>query len=51
MKIDGNCQKGFERVAEAFRRNFAEHGEVGASVCLHVGGEGVPIRDFGFGSG
>ena len=41
MKIDGNCKKGFERVADTFTRNFSEHGEVGASVCLHVGGEKV----------
>jgi len=41
MKIDGDCRKGFERVADAFTRNFAENGEVGASVCLHVGGEKV----------
>jgi CubicO group peptidase (beta-lactamase class C family) len=41
MKIEGNCKKGFERVADAFTRNFAEHGEVGASVCLTVGGDMV----------
>ncbi len=38
---EGLCKPGFERVAEAFERNFAEHGEVGASVCLTVGGETV----------
>ncbi|HZP99252.1 MAG TPA: serine hydrolase domain-containing protein [Reyranella sp.] len=41
MKIDGNCKKGFERVAEAFTKNFGEHGEVGASVCLYQGSERV----------
>ncbi len=41
MKIDGVCKKGFERVAETFTRNFAEKGELGASVCLTVGGETV----------
>jgi CubicO group peptidase (beta-lactamase class C family) len=41
MKVDGLCKKGFERVAETFTRNFAEKGEVGASVCLTVGGETV----------
>ena len=41
MTVDGTCKKGFERVAEAFQKNFAEHGEVGASVCLAVGGETV----------
>ncbi len=41
MKIGGNCKKGFERVAEAFTKNFGEHGELGASVCLTVAGEKV----------
>jgi len=41
MSVDGTCKKGFERVADAFAKNFAEHGEVGASVCLTVGGETV----------
>ena len=41
MKIEGSCKPGFERVAEAFTRNFAEKGEVGASVCLTSGGETV----------
>jgi CubicO group peptidase (beta-lactamase class C family) len=38
---DGICKPGFERVAEAFRENFDTKGEVGASVCLSVGGETV----------
>jgi len=38
---DGLCKPGFERVAEAFRKNFDANGEVGASVCLTVGGETV----------
>ncbi len=37
----GICKPGFERVAEAFQKNFDEHGEIGASVCLSVGGETV----------
>ncbi len=41
MTVEGTCKKGFERVAEAFRKNFAEHGEVGGSVCLTVGDETV----------
>jgi CubicO group peptidase (beta-lactamase class C family) len=41
MKIDGTCTPGFERVAEAFQQNFAQKGEIGASVCLTVGGETV----------
>ena len=38
---DGSCKPGFERVAEAFQANFDAKGEVGASVCLTVGGETV----------
>ena len=41
MTTEGTCKKGYERVAEAFAQNFAERGEVGASVCLNVGGETV----------
>jgi len=39
MMVEGTCKPGFERVAEAFEKNFSEHGEVGASACLTVGGE------------
>ena len=39
--ISGSCRPGFERVAEAFERNLKEKGEIGASVCLTVGGETV----------
>jgi CubicO group peptidase (beta-lactamase class C family) len=38
---EGVCKPGFERVAEAFAENFRSRGEVGASVCLTVGGETV----------
>jgi CubicO group peptidase (beta-lactamase class C family) len=38
---DGICKPGFQRVAEAFKENFDAKGEVGASVCLTVGGETV----------
>ena len=38
---DGICKPGFERVAEAFQENLDAKGEVGASVCLTVGGETV----------
>ncbi|MPZ34372.1 MAG: serine hydrolase [Rhodospirillales bacterium] len=38
---EGTCKRGFERVAEAFQKNFDAKGEVGASVCLAVGGETV----------
>jgi CubicO group peptidase (beta-lactamase class C family) len=41
IAVQGTCKPGYERVAEAFDRNFREHGEVGASVCLIVGGETV----------
>jgi CubicO group peptidase (beta-lactamase class C family) len=41
MTIDGFCKKGFERVAETFTKNFAEAGELGASVCVTAGGETV----------
>ena len=37
----GTCRPGFERVAEAFEKNLQEKGEIGASVCLTVGGETV----------
>ncbi len=37
----GTCRPGFERVAEAFEKNLKEKGEIGASVCLTVGGETV----------
>ena len=39
--IQGTCRTGFERVAEAFEKNLKEKGEIGASVCLTVGGETV----------
>jgi CubicO group peptidase (beta-lactamase class C family) len=38
---NGLCKPGFERVAEAFKKNFDSNGEIGASVCLTVGGETV----------
>jgi CubicO group peptidase (beta-lactamase class C family) len=38
---EGTVKPGFERVAETFRRNFDAKGEVGAAVCLTVGGETV----------
>lgn len=41
MNVEGVCKPGFERVAEAFRKNFDEKGEVGASVCLTLAGDTV----------
>ena len=38
-QVQGHCDPQFARVKEEFERNFAERGEVGASVCLSVGGE------------
>ena len=37
--VEGTVASGFDGVAQAFIRNFREHGEVGASVCPTVGGE------------
>jgi CubicO group peptidase (beta-lactamase class C family) len=34
-------EPGFEGVADAFARNFAEHGEVGAAASVYVGGHKV----------
>ncbi len=39
--VEGTCTPGFEGVRAAFARNFAEHGEVGASVCITHRGERV----------
>lgn len=39
--VEGTCKSGFELVADAFKANFDANGEVGASVCLTVGGETV----------
>jgi CubicO group peptidase (beta-lactamase class C family) len=41
MSAQGVCKPGFEQVAEAFQHNFEANDEVGASVCLTVGGETV----------
>ena len=37
--VKGSCDPKFAELKEAFERNFAERGEVGASVCLSVNGE------------
>lgn len=34
VRVEGSVAPGFEPVAEAFRANLAERGEVGASVCV-----------------
>jgi CubicO group peptidase (beta-lactamase class C family) len=41
MAVDGTCEPRFGRVREEFERNFAERGEVGASVCVTFDGEPV----------
>ncbi len=38
-QINGTVADGFGAVADAFERNFAEHGEVGAAFSLYVDGE------------
>ena len=43
VELRGVCDPRFERVREAFARNFAEHNEVGAAVAVTVGG--VPVVD------
>jgi CubicO group peptidase (beta-lactamase class C family) len=40
-EIQGRCDGRFARVREAFARNFAERGEIGASFCAIVGGRAV----------
>ena len=41
MEIHGYCHERFGAVREAFERNFAERGEVGATFAATVGGECV----------
>ena len=39
--ISGRCDQRFASVREAFIGNFTDRGEVGAAVCVRVGGEAV----------
>lgn len=39
--IEGVCQPSFASVAEAFAENFAQHDELGASLCITMNGETV----------
>jgi len=39
--VSGYCDHAFDAVADAFVRNFRQHGEVGASVCVIVDGQKV----------
>lgn len=38
-EIHGTVDEGFGAVADAFARNFTDHGELGAAFALYVGGE------------
>ncbi|MFF3226493.1 serine hydrolase domain-containing protein [Nocardia suismassiliense] len=37
LTIQGDVESGFGPVADAFRRNFAQHGEIGAAVAVYAG--------------
>ena len=37
-KVQGDVAQGYGRVADAFRRNFAEHGEIGAACAVYRDG-------------
>ena len=41
MHLQGQCDDRFAEVADEFDRNLRERGDVGASVCVTVGGETV----------
>ncbi|GAA3181735.1 hypothetical protein GCM10017688_39040 [Streptomyces ramulosus] len=41
--IDGEVAAGFESVREAFAANFAQHGDIGAAVCVYR--DGRPVVD------
>ena len=41
VEIRGTCAPGFEPVRQAFAANFAERGEIGASIAVVAGGEPV----------
>jgi len=41
--INGEVAAGFEPVREAFTANFAQHGDIGASVCVYQ--DGRPVVD------
>ena len=41
VEVKGTVRSGFERVADAFAANFAEHGEVGAACAVYLNGEPV----------
>lgn len=41
--VHGHCDPAFAAVRDAFERNFREHAEVGAGVCIYL--EGQPVVD------
>ncbi len=41
IELQGTCEPRFGAVREAFEANWTDHGEVGASLCVIVGGETV----------
>jgi CubicO group peptidase (beta-lactamase class C family) len=41
VEIHGTCTTGYEPVREAFAKNFADRGEIGASVAVIAGGKTV----------
>jgi CubicO group peptidase (beta-lactamase class C family) len=43
VPVEGICDRGFERVREAFAENFAQRGDVGAAVAVTI--EGRPVID------
>ena len=38
MRVHGSCEPAFAAVGEAFERGFAERGELGAAVAVHLNG-------------
>ena len=41
VAVEGHCDPRFAPLRDAFRANFAERGEIGAAVCVMVGGRVV----------
>lgn len=41
VTVHGRCEPEFAALADEFRRNFAERGELGASVAVHIDGRSV----------
>ncbi|MGH0038524.1 MAG: serine hydrolase domain-containing protein [Myxococcota bacterium] len=41
FEVDGTCDPRFAAVGDAFRANFAERGELGAALCVRLGGRSV----------